>query len=313
MIISASRRTDIPAFYSEWFEKRVREGFLYVRNPMNAHQVSKVSLAPELVDCIVFWTKNPVPLMGRLDSFAAYPYYFQFTLTGYGHDVEPNIPNKNSVLIPAFKQLSEQIGAERVIWRYDPIVFTPKYTMEYHLHAISEIARLLEGRTEKCVISFVDGYAYNRKALAEMGNEDVRESQLLDFCKRLVETTHAHNMKVATCAEHVNLDSIGIEHNACIDARLIERITGRTMQVGKDKSQRVECGCFASVDVGSYNTCGAGCRYCYARRSERVTEKNLLSYNPCSPMLCDDLRPDDVVHERKMRSLFVPDEQQKLF
>ena len=305
MIISASRRTDIPAFYSEWFERRVQEGFLYVRNPMNAHQVSEVSLAPEVVDCIVFWTKNPIPLMGRLGSFEAFPYYFQLTLTGYGRDVEPNVPDKKGVLIPAFKQLSERIGPERVIWRYDPIAFTPKYTAEYHLHAIGEIARMLDGCTEKCVISFVDGYTYNHKALAEMGSEDVRDDQLLEFCKQLAETVRAHGMSVATCAERVDLDAAGIEHNACVDARLIERISGRTIRVSKDKSQRLECGCFASIDVGSYNTCGAGCRYCYARRSDKATERNLLAYDPTSPMLCDALGPDDVVHKREMRSLFV--------
>ena len=313
MIISASRRTDIPAFYSEWFERRVQKGFLYVRNPMNAHQVSEVSLAPDVIDCIVFWTKNPIPLMKRLDSFVAYPYYFQFTLTGYGRDVEPNVPDKKGLLIPAFKQLAEQIGPERVIWRYDPIAFTPKYTAEYHLHAISEIARMLEGRTEKCVISFVDGYAYNRKALAEMGSEGIRDDQLLEFCKRLAEAVHAYNMTVATCAEKVDLDAAGIEHNACVDARLIERITGKTLRVGKDKSQRMECGCFASIDIGSYNTCGAGCRYCYARRSEKATEKNLRSYDPSSPMLCDGLKPGDDVRTREMRSLFVQDVQGTLF
>lgn len=313
MIISASRRTDIPAFYSEWLERRVQEGSLLVRNPMNVHQVSEVSLAPEVVDCIVFWTKNPIPLMARLDSFSAYPYYFQFTLTGYGRDVEPNVPDKKGSLIPAFQQLSERIGPERVIWRYDPIAFTPKYTAEYHLHAVSEIARLLEGCTEKCVISFVDGYAYNRKALAQMGSEDMRDDQLLEFCKQLAEIAHAHNMTVATCSEKVDLDAAGIEHNACVDARLIERITGRTLRVGKDKSQRLECGCFASVDVGSYNTCGAGCRYCYARRSEKATEKNLRNYDPSSPLLCDELGPDDAVRKREMRSLFVAHEQGSLF
>ncbi len=313
MIVSASRRTDIPAFYSEWFERRVQEGFLYVRNPMNVHHVSEVSLTPDVVDCIVFWTKNPIPLMKRLDSFANFSYYFQLTLTGYGHDVEPNVPDKKDVLIPAIRRLSEQIGPERVIWRYDPIAFTPKYTMEYHLHAISEISRMLEGWTEKCVISFVDGYAYNRKALADIGNEDVRDNQLLEFCKQLAETVHAHNMSVATCSEKVDLDAASIEHNACVDARLIERITGRTLHVGKDKSQRLECGCFASIDVGSYNTCGAGCRYCYARRSETATAKNLLRHDPSSPMLCDQLGPDDVVHPRKMRSLFVNNVQESLF
>lgn len=114
MIISASRRTDIPAYYAEWFERRVRDGFLWVRNPMNARQVSEVSLDLSVVDCIVFWTKNPIPLLERLDSFAGYPYYVQFTLTGYGRDIEPGLPDKQERLVPAFRQLASAIGPARV-------------------------------------------------------------------------------------------------------------------------------------------------------------------------------------------------------
>lgn len=313
MIISASRRTDIPAFYAEWFERRVQEGFLYVRNPMNAHQVSEVTLSPSVVDCIVFWTKNPIPLMERLDAFAAYRYYFQFTLTGYGRDVEPNVPDKKAELIPAFQRLSDKVGAERVIWRYDPIAFTEKYTPEYHLRAFEQIASLLQGRTERCVISFVDGYACNRKALAEMGSRDVGDDRLLEFCKRLSTLAHEHGMAVGSCAEKIDLSGVGIEHNACIDKKLIERIEGCDLRVDKDKSQRVECGCFASIDIGTYNTCGAGCKYCYARRSERATQENLRRYDPASPLLCDALGPDDVVRKRDMRSLLVGPVQDALF
>ena len=130
MIVSASRRTDIPTFYSEWFYNRIKEGFLYVRNPMNAHQISRIDLSPDVVDCIVFWTKNPIPMLPRLDELEAYKYYFQFTLTGYGKDMEANLPDKKQKLIPAFRQLSAKIGKKRVIWRYDPIVLTHKYTPE---------------------------------------------------------------------------------------------------------------------------------------------------------------------------------------
>ena len=163
MILSASRRTDIPTFYSEWFFNRIKEGFLYVRNPMNAHQISRIDLSPEVVDCIVFWTKNPIPMLPRLPELDAYKYYFQFTLTGYGKDMETNLPDKKGQLIPAFQELAGKIGKKRVIWRYDPIVFTKKYTPDYHIRAFTQIAEALDGCTEKCVISFVDIYAKNRK------------------------------------------------------------------------------------------------------------------------------------------------------
>ena len=158
MILSVSRRTDIPNYYSEWFYNRIKEGFLYVRNPMNAHQVSEIKITPDVVDCIVFWTKNPLPMMKRLNETKDYNYYFQFTLTGYGNDVEVNLSNKKTEMIPVFQELSEKIGKQKVIWRYDPIFFSDRYTKEYHLKAIKSIAEALSGYTEKCVISFVDIY-----------------------------------------------------------------------------------------------------------------------------------------------------------
>jgi hypothetical protein len=308
LIISASRRTDIPTFYSQWFANRVREGYCCVRNPFNAHQVSRISLDPSVVDCIVFWTKNPAPMLPRLDAFADYTYYFQFTLTGYGHDVEGNLPDKNEVLIPTFQRLSREVGPERVIWRYDPIAFTERYPASYHLRAISKISEQLEGCTEKCVISFVDRYRRNARALDEMGvtgtDERELESQgILDFCGKLVGIASSHGMTVASCAEKADLSSVGVAHNACVDGELIARLVGAPLKVGKDKTQRPECGCVSSIDIGSYNTCDNGCRYCYANYSPERVRANIANYNPDSPLLCDALRPDDKVTDRAMASL----------
>ena len=125
MILSVSRRTDIPNYYSDWFYNRIREGYVYVRNPMNPHQISRIALSPETVDCIVFWTKNPEPMFERLEELSEYPYYFQVTLTEYGKAIECNIPNKKEKMIPIFQRLSEKIGSNRVVWRYNPILFTP--------------------------------------------------------------------------------------------------------------------------------------------------------------------------------------------
>ena len=137
MIISASRRTDIPSCYPEWFVRRLQQGFVYVRSPFDAHRLSKVALTPDVVDCIAFWTKNPLPLMPYLDRLEPYPYFFLFTLTGYGRNVEPGVPDKADVMIPAFQQLADRIGPDRVIWRYDPIFFTDTYTMAYHVRAFA--------------------------------------------------------------------------------------------------------------------------------------------------------------------------------
>ena len=140
MIISASRRTDIPTYYSNWFLNRVKAGYVYVRNPMNAHQIS---FSPEVVDGMVFWTKNPIPMLDKLDALKDYMYYFQFTLNSYGVDVERNIPSKNKVIVPAFQRLSDLIGPDRVIWRYDPIFLSETYTMDYHIRYFEELAKRL--------------------------------------------------------------------------------------------------------------------------------------------------------------------------
>ena len=303
MILSVSRRTDIPNYYSEWFFNRIKEGFLYVRNPMNAHQVSKIDITPEVVDCIVFWTKNPEPMLDRLDELASYDYYFQFTLTGYGKDMECNIPHKKDRMIPVFQELSKKIGMKKVIWRYDPIIFTKKYTPEYHLKAFEQIAATLQGYTEKCVISFVDEYAKNKKNMEMLGSYEIEKTEQLELAAKLSRIARENGMAIGSCAERVDLDACGIEHNCCIDKALIESMIGCSLNVGKDKYQRQECGCMESVDVGTYHTCKNGCKYCYANESKERVLKNYSNYDPESPILCGVLEETDKITERKVRSL----------
>ncbi|MGN0506476.1 MAG: DUF1848 domain-containing protein [Lachnospiraceae bacterium] len=303
MILSVSRRTDIPNYYSDWFYERIREGFLYVRNPMNPHQVSRISLSPELVDCIVFWTKNPEPMMARLSELADYNYYFQFTLTGYGTDLERNVPHKKEVMIPVFKRLSGQIGVKRVIWRYDPILFTERYSAAYHVKAFGQIAAALSGYTKKCVISFVDTYAKNRKSMERIGVRELPEEEQKEFARKLAEIAHQNGMSIATCAEKLDLSDCGIEHNACIDPALIEEIVGCKLRAKKDANQRSECGCVESVEVGTYHTCKNGCLYCYANQSEARAEQGASLYDIHSPILCGHLSEQDVITERKITSL----------
>ena len=305
MIISASRRTDIPTYYSEWFANRVKEGYLYVRNPMNASQVSKINLSPDVVDCIVFWTKNPIPMLSRLDAFEQYPFYFQFTLTGYSDDIESGLPDKWGKLVPAFIELSKQIGSDRVIWRYDPIVFNDRYDEMYHLDTFARLSEALSGYTEKCVISFVDIYQKNIKNMKALNNSDPSEDMLLDFAGKLSRIAKDNGMVIATCAEKIDLSSVGIEHNACIDKEMVERIAGGTLTIKKDPNQREECGCVSSIDIGTYNSCANGCKYCYANYSPECVRTNMKRYAPMSEILCDTLRPEEKDHAtvREMKSL----------
>lgn len=303
MILSVSRRTDIPNYYSEWFFNRLKDGFLYVRNPMNFHQISEIKISPDVVDCIVFWTKNPLPMMERLDELEAYNYYFQFTLTGYGNDVERNLPNKKTSVIPIFQELSNRIGKEKVVWRYDPIFFSNRYNVQYHLKAFRSIAEALSGYTEKCVISFLDIYPKNKKNMDNLLSYDLSDSELREFAKELSNIAKENHIKIGSCAEKVDLDEYGIIHNSCIDKELIEKIIGCKLKINKDKNQRIECGCVESVEVGTYNTCKNGCVYCYANYSAKSVESNFQKYDPLSPLLCGHIEKDDKISTRKVVSL----------
>lgn len=303
MILSVSRRTDIPNYYSEWFFNRLKDGFLYVRNPMNFHQISEIKISPDVVDCIVFWTKNPLPMMERLDELEAYNYYFQFTLTGYGNDVERNLPNKKTSVIPIFQELSNRIGKEKVVWRYDPIFFSNRYNAKYHLKAFRSIAEALSGYTEKCVISFLDIYPKNKKNMDDLLSYDLSDSELREFAKELSNIAKENHIKIGSCAEKVDLDEYGIIHNSCIDKELIEKIIGCKLKINKDKNQRIECGCVESVEVGTYNTCKNGCVYCYANYSAKSVESNFQKYDPLSPLLCGHIEKDDRISTRKVVSL----------
>jgi len=158
MILSVSRRTDIPAFYSEWFFNRLDDGYVLVRNPMNIHQVSRIRLSADVIDRIVFWSKNPQPIMIRLSKIEKYPFYFQFTLNAYGLDLEEKIP-PISERINTFKRLAEMIGPDRVICRYDPIIVTDIYSVQFHIEQFEQLARALHSYTKRCTISFVDVYS----------------------------------------------------------------------------------------------------------------------------------------------------------
>lgn len=306
MILSVSRRTDIPCYYSDWFYNRMKEGIVYVRNPINTHQVSEIRISPEVVDCIVFWTKNPAPMLLRLDELKDYPYYFQFTLTAYGSDIEAGIPDKKNVVIPTFRTLSKKIGAKRVVWRYDPILFNDKYSPAWHLEAFAQIAGALRGYTNKCVISFVDRYAKINKALDSLKVYEMEEAQLLAFARQLSDIARRNGMEIGSCAEKIDLESCGIRHNCCIDKKFIASIIGCQLNVGKDRNQRTECGCVESIDIGVYDSCQNGCVYCYANRGQDAVACNCRKYNPASPLLCGQIMEDDKVTVRQIKSVKEP-------
>lgn len=303
MILSVSRRTDIPNYYSDWFYERIKEGFLYVRNPINMRQISRIPLSYDVVDCIVFWTKNPLPMMDRLNELDKYKYYFQFTLTGYGQDIEPNVPHKKDIMISVFAELSKRIGRERVIWRYDPILINDKYTIEYHEKAFGQIAERLYPYTKKVVISFIDLYAKTKRNTGSLSIKKMDTDIMIDIAQRLSKIAKGYNITIESCAEKIDLEQYGINHGSCIDKETIENIIGCRIICGKDKNQRPECGCMESIDVGTYNTCKNGCKYCYANFNEDMVRKNSQLYDIHSPILCSKISDYDIINERNIKSI----------
>lgn len=311
MIISASRRTDIPAFYSQWFFNRLREGYALVPNPFDPKAISRVSLDPAVVDCIVFWTKNPAPMLPRLGELDAYKYYFQFTLNPYGADIENRLPPR-AKRIETFKRLSDRIGRERVVWRYDPILTNAKYDVDFHCEAFAQIAHALRDHTETCMLGFIDHYRHIRSAVGALGIEPLRREEIERMAVSFRRTIASTPILLNTCTVKVDLRHLDIPSGLCVDGELVERIAGYPIAARKDKNQRHICNCLESIDIGTYESCLNGCVYCYAIKGNYNTaEYNRRKHDPASPLMIGHVREGDVVKERPVKSL--RSDQYKLF
>ena len=303
MILSVSRRTDIPALYPEWFMNRIREGYALVRNPMNFHQVSRVPLGRDALDCIIFWTKNALPMLPYLDEISAkYPFYFQYTLNAYGQEVEPHLPDMERKLY-TFRRLSEKISEERIIWRYDPIFLTDAYNLSWHIERFAEIAASLKGYTRTCVFSFIDIYDKVKNNVKSLHLRPCGMGEMNALAKAFAAIAFEKGMTLQTCSEEVDLDQYGIRHGSCIDGALIAKLIGYELVAKKDKNQRDVCGCLESVDIGQYNTCRHGCRYCYANFNPQSVATFSKQHDPASPLLIGNLDVADKVTDRKVKSL----------
>lgn len=282
MIVSVSRRTDIPAWYGEWFFARLREGYALARNPRNPKQIRRVALDPGSVDGFVLWTKNPLPMLPRLSELREYAYYFQFTLTPYGRDIEANLPDKDPALATALLRLSDEIGPERVIWRYDPILINGTYARDFHLEAFSRMASRFRGRVNRATISFIDLY---RGTLKRCPCEPLDENEQRRMAKSLSEIARSNGIRLDACCERADLSDCGVGRARCVDAELLAALSGKTVAALKDGNQRPGCGCARSVDIGAYNTCKNGCAYCYANYAPAAISANCQKHDPASPLL----------------------------
>jgi len=289
-IISVSRRTDIPAFYSEWFFNRVEKGFVQVKKQVGAKTAKKVLLGVKDVLCFVFWTKNPGPMLDKLHLLneQGYQYYFQFTLTPYGNDIESNLPPKRKI-IKTFINLSKKIGKQKVIWRYDPILLNNEIDVNYHKKYFEEFAEKLQGYTKKCIISFIDSHQISKDNKKRLKIVKIDDETMMELGKIIHEIGKKYDITIETCAEKIDLTQIGISSAKCIDERLTGELLGRKLSIGKDRSQRKMCRCVTSIDIGTDNTCLHECLFCYATKNHAMARFNSNMHNKNSPLLIKEI------------------------
>ena len=312
MILNTGLRTDIPGFFSEWFYNRIEEGFVYVRNPYVKNQIYSYRLDPELIDCIIFCTKNPKPMFENLEKIDKFNQYWHITITPYEKEIEPNIPPMNDVL-ESFKYLSKKLGKENVTLRYDPIFINEKYTLEKHIESFEYIINSLSGYTTEAIISFIDLYEKTKRNFPKA--IEVTKDERLKLGKEFAQIGKKNNITIKTCVEGSELDKFGIDSSGCMTKEVIERAINKNLNIPKQKARNGECYCLLNNDIGEYNTCDHGCLYCYANSNKRLVKRNLKLHDPKSPILIGEIKEDDIIKEMKQKSLIINDStrQTKLF
>ena len=299
MILQAGLRTDIPAFYTTWFLRRLEEGYVLSRNPYKPRQVTRYRLTPDVVDCIGFCTKNPAPMLPHMDKLAAFGQHWFVTITPYGADIEPRVPPREQVLAD-FRRLSDRLGPRAVTWRYDPILLTEEYTVARHLADFAAMCAALQGATEACVISFIDLYAKVKRNFPEA--RAVPQAERLLLGREMQAITAGHGIRLVSCCEGDELAPFGVDCSGCMTLSTYENVLDCRLRAPRQPKTSRGCLCHLSADVGAYNTCGHGCRYCYANADEAAVRRGMAGHDPLSPLLVGHLQPGDVVRDAQQTS-----------
>ncbi len=309
MILNTGNRTDIPAFYSDWFYNRIKAGYVMTRNPYNVKNVTKYKLSSELIDVICFCTKNPEPMLKRIDELHEFNQFWFVSITPYSKDVEPNVVNKHAV-IQSFKKLSNKVGINAVSWRYDPIFINERYTYEYHIRAFEKIAKELKDYTNSCTISFIDLYTKTKKNFP--GIQELDLELQIKMTIDLVAIAKKYDIKIYTCSESSELEQYGVDVTGCMSKNVLEKSLGYKLKLPKSvNNARESCMCILNNDIGMYNTCLHGCKYCYANYDMGFVRKNSLKHDVNSPLLVGNPKKDDIIINAE-QSLF-KDNQIMLF
>lgn len=294
MILNVSGRTDIVAFYTDWFMNRYHEGFVDVRNPFNPKLISRIDFSD--VDAILFCTKNPIPILNKINEINK-PIIFHVTLTPYKKDIEPNVPPKGEI-VEAVKKLSKIIGKDNLVIRYDPVFISAKYTLDYHIRAFENLCSLLDGYVSKILISFLDDYKNVRKNEKVLNFKELEESDYKAIGENFSASALKHHMIVHTCFEDRDLTEYGFSKDECLSHELAYKLTGKVYKKEWKARKEGKCHCVQMVDIGVYNSCKHFCKYCYANYDEKQVQDNFINHDPNSSLLVGKLNENDIIKKR---------------
>lgn len=300
MIINTGGRTDTVNYYSDWLLKRFEEGFVYSRNPLFPDHVYRFSLTPDVVDCVVFCSKNYKPVLSRLHEISdRFNIFCHYTITAYEKDIEPNVPSIDESIDTLIK-LSQITGRERISWRYDPILLTQKYTVQKHLETFEYMAEKISPYVSFCIFSFVEMYKKLEKNMPEI--IPFTPEDKINILTGLGKTGEKYNLKIQTCADKEDYTKYGICSSGCITSEIVSKANGIKFKKIQHKGSRQFCKCIPSRDIGWYDTCPNGCKYCYANKNPDIAFKNLKNHDKNSPILIGNIKDTDIIHEGKQES-----------
>lgn len=311
MIVNTGARTDSAQWYPRWLLRRFEEGFVFVRNPLFPHKVTRYELDPAVVDCVEFCSKNYAPLLPRLQEITGrFNTHFHYTITAYGRDIEPGVPSIDDS-VETLYELERLVGARRICWRYDPVLLTGDYSIERHLSTFAYLCERLATHVDRCIFSFVERYKKLDQNFPGLKPLTMEERDTL--ARGLGRSAAAHGLPIQTCGNNGLWPQYGIGVSGCTTLAMLGAANGIEFRQLRHKGQRAGCGCFESRDIGAYDSCPNGCRYCYANRSpEKALENYRERHDPDSPLLLGHLQDGDEVSFAQQRSLLARGSQLSL-
>lgn len=310
MIINTGARTDTVQYYAPWLLRRFEEGYVLARNPLFPNKVTRYQLDPSVVDCVVFCSKDYRPVLPRLHEVTdRFNTYFYYTITAYGKDIEPGVPSVEQSM-ETLVELADQVGPRRVAWRYDPVLLTPTYTLERHRETFSRMCDVLAPHVDRCIFSFVEMYRKLRLNMPELMPLSVEDMD--DLARTLGSVAAEHGLWLQTCGTNGDFSRYGIHPSGCMTLDVLGRANGVEFRPLRHRGMRAGCHCFEARDIGAYDTCPNGCRYCYANRDHRRAAENHRRHDPESPLLIGSVRPEDTVTQGVQRSLLAGGGQRTL-